>query len=347
MSGMIRRAIAVLCVAAGSRGQAQQPAVGHPPLRGQVQSPAGLPLPDAEVTVDGIKGSARSDAQGMFSVPNVSKGIRTIGVRRIGYLPAVATVTVPQGNDTLFVTLVPTHTELDTVKVIAALNVLAGIVVDERNRPIAGASVDIIATRNGTATTGPDGWFRFTSVRSGPVIFRAIKRGYVATTQSVQLQDWRGVVIHMETIDSTLSAAKQELLAGTGNSTSFVWAESNTRMGQRGMQSVIVTSEELAPLGDLTLGEAIMRTRSASNLTSDLQRDNSNVCVLLNGHQMIGMTSLEVYSTEDVEYVELYPPGTELSGTIAAYMRFSGCVPTRTLATGKTGVFYAVVWLKN
>lgn len=347
MIGVIRRVIAVLCVAAGSRGQAQQPAVQHPPLRGQVQSPAGLPLPDAEVTVDGIKGSARSDAQGMFSIPNVSKGIRTIGVRRIGYLPAVATVAMPQGNDTLFVTLVPAHAELDTVRVTAELNVLAGIVVDERNRPIAGASVDMIGSRYGTATTGADGWFRFTSVRSGPVIYRAMKHGYVATTQSVQLRDWRGVVIHMEAIDSTLSAAKQALLAGTGNSTTFVWTESNTRMGQRGMQSVLVTSEELAPLGDLTLGEAIMRTRSASSLLGDLQRDNSSVCVLLNGNRMIGQTSLDVYNTDDVEYVELYPPGTELSGTIAAYMRFAGCTSTRTLATGKVGVFYAVVWLKN
>src|ERR1035437_10368181 len=98
MSGVIRRAIAVLCVAAGSRGEAQQPAVQHPTLGGQVQSPAGLPLPDAGVTVDGIKGSVRSDAQGMFSVPNVSKGNRTVGVRRIAHLPAVATVTVLLGN---------------------------------------------------------------------------------------------------------------------------------------------------------------------------------------------------------------------------------------------------------
>ena len=186
MSVMIRRAIAVLWVAAGSRGQAQQVVAQHPSLRGQVQSPAGLPLPDAEVTVDGVKGSVRSDAQGIFLVPNVSKGIQTIRVRRIGYLPAVESATVPQGSDTLFVTLVPMHTELDTVRVRRTLNVLAGIVVDEHNRPIAGASVDLIGSRNGNTKTGDDGWFTFTSVRSGPVIFRAVKPGYVATTQSVQ-----------------------------------------------------------------------------------------------------------------------------------------------------------------
>ncbi len=347
MNATIPWMIAFASLAAASGVGAQQPVAQHPLLRGEVQSPEGLPLSDAEVTVDGIKGSVRSDAAGRFSVPDVSKGIRTVGVRHIGFLPAVASVAAPQGGDTLVITLVPAHAELDTVKVRAELNVLAGIVVDERNRPIAGASVAMIGSRQGTATTGADGWFRFTSVRSGPVIFRAIKPGYVATTQSVQLRDWRGVVIHMDSIDRTLSAARQGLLAGTGNAASFVWAESNTRMGQRGMQSVIVTSEELAPLGDLTLGEAILRTNSASNLLSDLQRDNSNVCVLQNGNRMIGQISLDTYSTEEVEYVELYPPGTELSGTIAAYMRFAGCVQTRTLATGKTGVFFAVVWMKN
>ena len=327
--------------------RAQQPAAQNPPLWGEVRSPEGVPLSDAEVKIDGIKGSVRSNAAGIFSVPDVTKGIRTVGVRHIGFLPAVASVAVPQRSDTLIITLVPAHAELDTVRVRAQLNILAGIVVDERNRPIAGASVDMLGNREGTATTGADGWFRFTSVRSGPVIFRAMKPGYVATTQSVQLRDRRGVIIHMDLIDSTLSAAKQGLLAGTGNAASFVWAESNTRMGQRGMQSVIVTSEELAPLGDFTLGQAILRTKSAANLLSDLQRDNSSVCVLQNGNRMIGQTSLDVYQTDDVEYVELYPPGTELSGTIAAYMRFAGCPQTRTLATGKVGIFFAVIWTKN
>jgi hypothetical protein len=283
----------------------------------------------------------------VFFVSNVPKGIQTVSVRRIGYLPGVVAVSVPQTSDSLTITLVPMHPELATVKVIAQMNVLAGIVVDEREKPIPGASVEMIGNRPGSTTTGEDGWFRFTSVRDGPVIFRALKPGYVAATESIRLEDWRGVVVHMERIDSTLSPSKQELLSGTGNASKFVWRETQSRFSQRTAQSVIVTNEELEPLSDLTLGEAILRAPSAASLMSEMQRDNATACVLINGVRMVGPTSLDVYDTDAVDFVELYPPGTELSGSVAQYMRFAGCPTTQTLATGKRGPFYAVIWLKD
>src|ERR1035437_9899476 len=70
--------LAALCLATASRAGAQQLAVAIPPLRGHVHSPEGRPLVDAEVRVEGVKGSARSDVQGLFSLPNVTKGIQTI-----------------------------------------------------------------------------------------------------------------------------------------------------------------------------------------------------------------------------------------------------------------------------
>jgi hypothetical protein len=347
MKAMIRLAIATLFVAAASRAGAQQPTAVIPPLRGHVQSPEGRPLADAEVRVEGVKGSARSDALGLFSLPNVPKGIQTISIRRIGYLPAVAVVEISPGNDSLIVTLVPMHTVLDTVKVVAEMNVLAGIVVDEHNRPISGASVDLIGNRRGSATTGVDGWFNFTSVRNGPTILHVVKTGYVGTMQSVQLTDWRGVVVQLSLIDTTLSRTKQEILSGTGNSATFIWHETQTRLAQRRMNAVVVTREELAPLSDLTLGEAIRRAPSASSLSSDLQVINNTVCILLNGNRAVGQQSLDVYDTDDVEFVELYPPEAEPSGSVAAYLRFATCPTTRTRANGKTGIFYAVIWLKN
>ena len=339
--------LAALCVAAASRAGAQQPAIAIPPLRGHVQSPEGRPLADAEVKVEGVKGSARSDVQGLFSLPNVPKGMQTISVRRIGYLPAIAIIDVLPANDSLIVILVPMHTVLDTVKVVAEMNVLAGIVVDENNHPIPGASVDLIGNRRGSATTGSDGWFTFTSVRNGPTILHVVKTGYVGTMQSVQLTDWRGVIVRLSLIDTTLSKAKQEILSGTGNSATFVWHETQTRLAQRYMNAVVVTREELAPLSDLTLGEAIRRAPSASSLSSDLQVINNTVCILLNGNRAVGQQSLDVYDTDDVEFVELYPPGAEPSGSVAAYLRFATCPTTRTRANGRTGIYYAVIWFRN
>lgn len=351
MKPIIRCAIAVLCVASASLSGAQQPADATPPLRGHVRSAGGQPLPDAEVNVDGARSSVRTDAQGGFSVPNLSKGIHTIGVRRIGYLPAALQIVTPLANDalTLTVTLVPSRQELDTVKVRARINVLGGIVVDARNRPIAGATVDLIGDRlRGSAdTTGDDGWFTFTAVRSGPIVLHVVREGYVGVTQSVDLKDWRGVVIHMASMDTTLSKAKQRMLSGLANTSRHVWLETLQRLSRRNVQSIVVTREELAPLGDIPLGEAITRAPSAVNLLRDMQVSRNVACVLLNGYQMIGQVSLDNYDSDDVEFVELYPPYMRPPSSIMAYLGIAGCTSARSALMDSGGILYAVVWMKN
>jgi hypothetical protein len=345
LTATMRWVSAILYLASASWAEAQKPAGAAPPLRGLVRSVGGLPLADAEVTVDGIRASVRSDARGGFSVPNVSKGIHSIGVRRIGYLPSVTAVEVPAAN-ALTLVLVPSRPELDTITVTAQVNVLAGVVVDEHNRPISGASVDLIGTRRGTVTTGDDGWFTFTAVRSGPSILHVLRPGFAGATQSVRLDDWRGVVVHMTAIDTTLSKSRQAVLSGLGSNARHVWLETQMRLDRRNVGTVVVTSEELAPLSDLTLGDAITKTPSAVNLLSDLHANHNSACVLLDGSRMVGPVSLDTYNTDDVEFVELYPPGATPPRSVTAYLNNAGC-SARAGAGGSGGTFYAVVWLKN
>jgi hypothetical protein len=53
-----------------------------------------------------------------------------------------------------------------------------------------------------------------------------------------------------------------------------------------------------------------------------------------------------MYRADDVDFVELYPPGTESSGSVARYVRGGGCRPVRTPGLRSRGVFYAVVWMR-
>ena len=80
---------------------------------------------------------------------------------------------------------------------------------------------------------------------------------------------------------------------------------------------------------------------------TDLQRNHSTACVLLNGDRMVGDASLDSYDADDVEFVELYPPGAEPSGSAAIHMHIAGCSTRTSMATGRRGVFYAVIWFKN
>ena len=349
----IRFAVAALTLAAGAiiatatPVTAQQPVVVVPPLAGRIVSQGGLPIEGAEVKVRDIGKLARSDTQGGFTIADVPKGQFTISVRRVGYLPSTYIVDWPAEKDSLTIEMLPSRAELDTVKVTAQLKVLGGVVVNERGNPIAGASVDLLGARNGTVTTGADGWFTFKNVKTGPVVFRVLAEGFEGKTQSATLTDSRGVVVHMNAMDPTLSKRRQEIAAGAGNTAKFTWTETQMRLLQRNMQATIVTSEDLAGFNDMSLGEAIQQSRVASKLAPDLQAGSAQLCVLLNGDRMVGMTSLDVYNADDVEWVELYPPGSEASGTVARYLRFAGCHDQRAATAARRGIFYAVVWLKN
>src|SRR5258708_32827087 len=107
MKALIRFVIAGLCAAGATEAGAQVIPVTVPVVKGHVQSPGGIPLPDAEIKVEGMKSGVRSDANGAFTLANVPQGSLTISVRRIGYLPAVTEFEIPVENDSLIVTLVP------------------------------------------------------------------------------------------------------------------------------------------------------------------------------------------------------------------------------------------------
>jgi hypothetical protein len=319
-----------------------------PNLSGRVKSVTGAPIDGVEVRIDGTSMSVRTDHTGSFAFAKAPKGPQLLLFRLLGYLPTTEEVRVPTTiADTIDVTMLPTPQALATVKVVASVNVLAGVVVDDKDKPVPGATVEMLNGNSTGATTDSSGWFTFTSVRSGSVLVRARKLGFAPLTTSIRLEDWRGLVIHLEPLDYNLSASKLEDASGFGNTSKFVWTETQQRLAVRGLHAVIVPREELAPYDDYHLGEALVRTKTGAIESADLNAVGHNTCVLLNGKSTVGPTSLDSFRAADVEFVEIYPPGTEQSGSVAQYLRNSGCRRVRTPGSFDTGVFYVVVWLRT
>jgi hypothetical protein len=337
---LVALACASVCALAAAGAQDTSPN-----LRGKVISISGNPIDGVEVRVEGTQMITRTGHDGTYGFVNAPKGSQVLLFRLLGYLPAKSLVRVPN-VDIPITTMLPTPRNLDTVRVTAALNVLAGVVVDERNRPVAGAAVEMVSGANLSTTTDSSGWFTFTSVRSGTVLVRARKLGFTPVTTSLRLEDWRGVVIHLEAIDEKMSASKLEDVSGFGNSNTFAWRETQQRLAMKSSRGIVIPREELEPFDDFPLGQAIQRTPTGSSETSDLNAASTNICVLINGRTMVGPSSLGNYRTEDVEFVELYPPGTEASGTVAQYLRNAGCRRVSVPGSFVVGVFYAVVWLR-
>jgi hypothetical protein len=316
-----------------------------PNVTGKVTALGGIPVAGIEVKLDGTSLTARTDRQGAFAFANAPSGVQELTFRGIGYLPARASIRVPERSLDVKVTMLAAPAMLDTVKVRERINVLSGVVVDENDTPVPGATIEVITGERQTLTTGEDGWFILTSVRDGVVAFRTMKEGYYLTNTAVRMNEWRGVVVHIESLDAKLSDSRRAEASGASNNSAVAWKDAGLRMSMRGSRAVVLSEEELSPFADMSLNEAIKRTHAGASLTFDLQNASGAVCVLLDGRRAVGSTTLDSWRASEVEMVELYPPGTELSGTSARYLRGAGC---RTINTGsiRRGPFYAVLWMK-
>jgi hypothetical protein len=258
-----------------------------PNLVGKVHSVAGTPIEGVEVRIEGSKLVTRSDRAGNFAFVKAPKGPQVLLLRLLGYLPAKTETRVPTA-DPVEVSMLPLPRNLDTVRVVASLNILAGIVVDAKDKPVPGATVEMLSGPNTTVTTDSSGWFTFTAVKDGSVLVRARKIGFAPLTTSIYLEDWRGLVIHLEPLDYNLTGSRLEDASGFGNTSAFVWTETQQRISMRGAHSIIVPREELAPFDDYPLGQAIKRTRTGSTEAADLNAAGGNICVLLNGKNTVG-----------------------------------------------------------
>ena len=58
----------------------------------------------------------------------------------------------------------------------------------------------------------------------------------------------------------------------------------------------------------------------------------------------MGLTSLDIYRASDVEFVELYPPGSEMSGSLDGYLNMSLC--SDPFKKRDLRPYYAVIWMR-
>ena len=343
-----RIALVSSCVAAASLPAtlgAQDPVI-TPNIVGRVTSVGGNPIAGIEVKLEGTALSARTDTRGAFAMIGAPGGVQDLVFRGIGYLPARTAVRVPDRSLSVAVTMLPAPSMLDTVTVRERINVLSGVVVDEHDKPVPNATIEVITGDKQTLMTGEDGWFILTSVRDGVVVFRTTKDGYYLTNTAVRMHEWRGVVVHIESLDPKLSAGRQADAAGKSNNSVTAWRDAAFRISMRGLRAAVITDEELAPFSDMSLGEAIRWTKAGAALAFDIQNARGQICVLLDGRRAVGSTSLDTWRAADVEMLELYPPGSEPSGTAARYLRAAGCRTSPSPGMRTRGPFYAVIWMK-
>ncbi|GJG87036.1 SusC/RagA family TonB-linked outer membrane protein [Gemmatimonadetes bacterium T265] len=97
----------------------------------------------------------------------------------------------------------------------AARGTITGRVTEQGSgRPLADAQVIVVGTQIG-AQTGPDGTFRIAGVPAGPVVLRALRIGFRATTQSVTVPSGGSVVAALA-LASAPTSLEQVVVTATG-----------------------------------------------------------------------------------------------------------------------------------
>jgi hypothetical protein len=357
-----------------------QPTLAPATLAGVIRDSLGAPIADAEVFLRNTNHGARTNAQGQFTIADVPPETYEVWFRRLGYESAQYTWSARSGVRTeLAVTLHMLPRSLDPVVVRAreeknlkGNSTLLGMVIDSVGQAIEEAEVQLVGADR-TAVTLANGGFLFRALPVGPYVVRVRKLGYAPNVLHFELQDAeeREVVIRIRALAHGLDPVVVNARSGYGNDQA-AWDELDSRRRWHTSKEIVMGRDELRRYYSypLDLATQFMRggtvappTRSVTDALGtarggtgrDPRRDaarerreiqagapEGDACVLLNGSMPV-RRPLSSFTTSELDLLEIYPPWTELSGTVAA--RFNGLAGCRAEGLMSHPTYY-VLWMK-
>ena len=311
-------AIAVVCAVSPARAQ------GTGEIRARVLDEAGAPVVDAQVEL--VPGSRRalSEDDGGFAFTQVAAGSYTLQIRRIGYRPQSVKVEVgARATASPAIALVAIPRVLDSIRVFEKANGLryTGTVLDDRSAPIEGAIV-MVPGKSRELRTDAGGRFSVEGFGQGTVIARVRKIGFAPQLHTLQMANSKTDSIRMKRLAQNLSPIEVMAKSGFGKDT-FVYKELDQRMRWKSEKSYVVSREEFDQQGTTDLATAIRYSVTGGRYGGTLSHPMPDGCVIINGARALKDWPLTAFFADEVEAVEVYPPKSDVSGSIEA----RGCDP--------------------
>ena len=337
-------------------------------LTGVVRDTAGAPVSDAEVVLADANISLHAGADGRFTL-TVAPGTHDVWFRKIGYQSVRYTwvAGVRTKTDLAILLRALPHT-LDPVvvraredRVMHGTGTLRGVVVDSSGAPIPDAEVQIVGA-HADGVTRANGGFLFESLPAGSLLLRIRKLGYSPVVTSLQLvpSDDREITVRLHSLPVTLDPIVVNERSGYGGSQS-AWDEFERRRRFWTADAIVLGPEDLRQYHSLPLdlasklmlhgaeesqrlhaGQVLSIVGNKSIATGEAPETEADACILENGTRA-RYQPLRLYDADDIQLLEIYPSGSELSGTVAARMD-----PLRECrALGLVHRTYYVIWLKD
>ncbi|MFI5312514.1 MAG: carboxypeptidase-like regulatory domain-containing protein, partial [Gemmatimonadales bacterium] len=242
------------------------------------------------------------------------------------------------------VTLAAIPVLLDSVRIRERATGLrfSGIVVDDAGAPVSEAIV-VAEGMDNRLQTDSSGHFRVNEARRGTLIIRVRKLGYAPYFGSFRFIGEREDTLRMARLGNTLPTVEVLERSGFGRDT-FVFKDLDARMRWKSTKAGVISREELDQVGHVNLCEALYLTPTGSKLgihqrpptagfqVAQLGCPDLPVCVILDGDRVVWQP-LSRYMADKVESVEVFPPNSDISGTVAG----RGCSADRQMAQQRVG----------
>ncbi len=280
---------------------------------------------------------AYAEADGDFRLGGLGGGIWTVSIRRLGYRPLAVDVELPGEGLRRNFTIERSTTALDPVLVSAKWSGVRGVVGDARRiTALAGASVRLLGS-DATVGTDSSGNFALPLPGGRDVVLRVERAGFATRLVSASVPAEGYVELEIP-LDTVLRASRDY----------WIWRDLDERLKFATPRAVQVSREEIAASDAVSLGAALALSRSVARLGVRITR---RACVFVNGIAKPGYP-VDAIDAGNVEFVEAYPPGSDLTRTLV--MRWppggecgvpDGTSRTSTADSKQTAQFVSV-WLR-
>jgi hypothetical protein len=274
-------------------------------LVGRILAPDGGAVGGAIVraTRGAITYIAQAEDDGDYRVGGLSAGTWTISVRRIGFAPIALDLEMPAGGLRRDITIVPTTPTLDPVLVAARWMGVRGVVGDARRiTPLAGASIRVMGS-DAWVSSDSLGNFALPLPGGRDIVLRIDRAGFSTRLLSATIPEDGYLTLEVP-LDTTPEPQRDY----------WVWRDLDQRLKYATPRAVQVSRQEIEESDAVSLLVALDGSRSVTRTGVIITR---RTCVYVNGVARPGYP-VDAIRAGEVEFVEAYPPGTDLTRTLMA-----------------------------
>ena len=359
-----------LATASAAAGQnPAQTALSPATIAGVVRDSTGAPIADAEVVVRELTQGTRTNARGEFTLRDIPPGAYQVWFRRLGYRSVDYNWEARPGERTeVTVVLHSVPRTLDPVVVraeedrrIKGTSSILGLVVDSSGTPVDEAEVQLVGA-NRIGVTRTNGGFLFRPLPVGQYLIRVRKLGYAPTNMTLNLVDHddREVIIKMRALPVTLDAMTIAARSGYAPD-DHALEDLDKRLRWQSFKTIVAGRDRLETFGTMGLDQAMAGLGGAGAIQVAARMAQAKQvprlfgpgepapktafgddCILLDGKTQLHQP-LRSFSAAQVEMLEVYPAGTEVTGTVAEKMRSPECRAQSLLEHPA----YYVIWLRG